>query len=452
MTTILGSAWWLIVTLALLVTFHEFGHYWVARRCGVKVLRFSIGFGRALWSRIGRDGTEYRIAMIPLGGYVKMLDAREGEPIPDELKNQEFTGKPVWQRIAIVAAGPVFNIIFAIAAFWLMFVIGRPDSVPVVARPAVQTLAAQAGFQSGDRIVAVDGQPVKTWTGAMDAISNDALLHQAARVAVNRHDGARQTLTLRLDTLPVAGGVSASFDRIGLQPGSMAPVADAVTPDSPAAHAGIQVGDRILRVDGQPVHFFTDIGVLIQQGMKTADRIRLDLQRDGKTLSVQLQPKAKAADSPGPHWQIGIGASTRSSTGHVTLRYGPIDALGHSLRSTWDTFATSFRMIGRILTGQASSRNISGVITIARASNSYAQMGPSWFLQFLALVSLSLAVINLLPIPVLDGGHLLYYLIELVKGSPVSERVMIAGQFVGLALLTCIIGLALYNDILGIPS
>ncbi len=452
MSTILGSAWWLIVTLALLVTFHEFGHYWVARRCGVKVLRFSVGFGRAIWSRIGRDGTEYRIAMIPLGGYVKMLDAREGEPVPEALRDQEFTGKPVWQRIAIVAAGPVFNIIFAVAALWLMFVIGRPDNAPVVARPAVQTLAAQAGFQSGDRMLAVDGQDVRTWTGAMDLVNNDLLLHRAAHVRVKRADGSETSLMLRLDTLPVDGAASAVYDRIGMQPGGHLPIADTVTRGGAAAEAGLKPGDRILEVDGQPVRYFSDIGTLIQQAMaaKAVD-VRLTLRRGDLTREVRLKPRAKAPGSAGPHWQIGIGSNTPGDA-QVTLRYGPVDAFGHALTQSWDTVATSFHMIGRILSGQASSRNISGVVTIARASNAYAQMGLAWFLQFLALVSLSLAVINLLPIPILDGGHLLYYLIELVKGSPVSERAMIAGQFVGLALLTCIIGLALYNDILGIPS
>ncbi len=452
MSTILGSVWWLIVTLALLVTFHEFGHFWVARRFGVKVLRFSVGFGRALWSRTGRDGTEYRIAMIPLGGYVKMLDAREGEPIPEELKDQEFTGKPVWQRIAIVAAGPAFNILFAVAALWLMFVIGRPDSAPLVAHPAAQTLAAQAGFQSGDRILAVDGEQVKTWTGAMDAISNDALLHRSATVRVRRANGSEATLDLRLDTLPIAGGVAASFGRIGLRNGGLPPVAQQVVPGDPAARAGIRPGDRILAVDGQPVRYFSDIGLLIQQGMQHASSIRLDVRQGQGTRSMQITPQKSTAGQGPPRWLIGIAPPPLPAADYVTLRYGPIQSLDQALASSWSTVDTSFRMIGRILTGEASARNISGVITIARVADSSARMGLSWFLNFLALVSLSLAIVNLLPIPILDGGHLLYYLIELVKGSPVSERTMIAGQYVGLALLTCLIGLALYNDILGIPS
>ncbi|KGI77804.1 RIP metalloprotease RseP [Oleiagrimonas soli] len=448
MSTFFGSVWWLIVTLGLLVTFHEFGHFWVARRCGVKVLRFSVGFGRAIWSRIGRDGTEYRIAMIPLGGYVKMLDAREGD-VPDDQKDQEFTGKSVWKRIAIVAAGPGFNLIFAVAAFWLMFVIGKPDAVPVLAAPPAQTLAAQAGIQSGDRILAVDGRKVVTWSGALDAISEDALLRHPSHLLIRRN-GNELPFTLPLDQLPADVAVNTSFDRIGLLPGGVPPVVGKLEPDSAALQAGIRSGDRVLSVDGEPVREFTDIGTLIQAAMKHADTVTLGLRRDGRDLSVKLQPKHDTTGDP-TRWIIGIyPAASKLET--ATLRYGPVTALDKAFGATWDKTATTFQMIGRILTGQASARNLSGVITIARVANASAQMGLSWFLGFLGLVSLSLAVINLLPIPVLDGGHLLYYLIELVKGSPVSERTMIAGQMVGLAVLACLVGLALYNDILGLSS
>jgi regulator of sigma E protease len=447
MTTILGSAWWLIVTLALLVTFHEFGHYWVARRCGVKVLRFSVGFGRAIWSRIGRDGTEYRVAMIPLGGYVKMLDAREGEPIPEEWKDQEFTGKPVWQRIAIVAAGPIFNIIFAIAAFWLMFVIGLPGHAPTLSKPAAHTLAAQAGVRAGDRILAIDGSKIGTWSDAMDAIANDAVLHQSARLRVRGTDGQARTLTLALDTLP-EGGLAKSFDRIGLAPGGIPPVIGKIESDSAAQKAGLRIGDRILGIDGHPVGVFDQLPGLVQKGMKQHDALALTVQRDRQQLQLHVTPTRKTGADGKTRWVVGIYPQEET----VLVRYGPVRAFGQSLKTTWDKFASTVHWMGMMIVGKSSTRNLGGVITIARGANYSAQMGLSRFLGFLALVSLSLAIINLLPIPVLDGGHLLYYLIELVKGSPVSERVMIAGQFVGLALLTCIIGLALYNDILGIPS
>jgi regulator of sigma E protease len=445
MSTFFGSVWWLMVTLGLLVTFHEFGHYWVARRCGVKVLRFSVGFGRAIWSRIGRDGTEYRIAAIPLGGYVKMLDAREGE-VPEDEKDREFTGKSVWKRIAIVAAGPGFNFIFAIAAFWLMFVIGKPDSPPIIAAPPAHTLAASAGFQAGDRMLAIDGQKVVTWSGAMDAISNDALLHQAANIRVRSHDGGTRELNLALNTLPVANGVAKAFPLIGLKPGGIPAVVDHVEPGSAAARAGLKPGDHILAVDGHSVRTFEDVGSLTQKAMLSASSVTLRVRHDGVARSIELSPHKTTAADGSSRWIIGIYARRETAT----LRYGPISAVGHAFRTTWDKTATSVEMIGRMLTGQTSTRNLSGVITIARVANTSAQMGLSWFLGFLGLISLSLAIVNLLPIPILDGGHLLYYLIELAKGSPVSERSMVAGQFVGLALLSCLIGLALYNDILGL--
>ncbi|GAB3034992.1 MULTISPECIES: RIP metalloprotease RseP [Oleiagrimonas] len=448
MSTFFGSVWWLIVTLGLLVTFHEFGHFWVARRCGVKVLRFSVGFGRAIWSRVGRDGTEYRIAMIPLGGYVKMLDAREGE-VPEDQKDQEFTGKSVWKRIAIVAAGPGFNLIFAVAAFWLMFVIGKPDAVPVLAAPPSHTLAAEAGIRSGDRIVAVDGNKVVTWSGALDAISEDALLRQPVRLDV-RHQGEVRTVTLALNELPADTAMQTAFDRIGLLPGGIPPVVGKLVQDGAAAKAGIQSGDRILSIDDTPVHYFTDIGTILDEHMKHASSVEIAIRRQDRTLKLALTPK-HVIDDGKDVWRLGVyNAPAKQET--AILRYGPIAALGHAFATTWDKTATTFQMIGRILTGQASARNLSGVITIARVANASAQLGLTWFLGFLGLVSLSLAVINLLPIPVLDGGHLLYYLIELVKGSPVSERTMIAGQFIGLALLACLVGLALYNDILGLSS
>jgi regulator of sigma E protease len=447
MSTIFGSIWWLIVTLGLLVTFHEFGHYWVARRCGVKVLRFSVGFGRAIWSRIGRNGTEYRIAMIPLGGYVKMLDAREGDEIPEELKDQEFTGKPVWQRIAIVAAGPGFNFIFAIAAFWLMFVIGKPGIAPLLAAPPAHSLAAEAGFRAGDRILAVDDHNVVTWSGAMDAISNDAVLRQPARIRVRDRNGDQRTLNLALDTLP-GGSLAHAFDRIGIRPGGVPAVVGRLEPDSAAMQAGLTVGDRILAVDGEPVHSFEDISPLVQKTMHGATSVTLAIRHDGHIRDLKLQPHKQTGENGKPRWVVGIYPQRESAT----LRYGPIDALGHAVATTWDKTATTVHWVGMMLVGKSSTRNIGGVITIARVADVSAQMGLSWFLGFLGLISLSLAIVNLLPIPILDGGHLLYYLIELVKGSPVSEKTMIAGQFVGLVLITGLIGLALYNDILGLTS
>ena len=448
MSTFLGSVWWLIVTLGLLVTFHEFGHYWVARRCGVKVLRFSVGFGRALWSRTARDGTEYRIAAIPLGGYVKMLDAREGDVAAAD-RAQEFTGKPVWQRIAIVAAGPVFNLIFAVAAFWLMFMLGKPDAVPVVGTPPAQTLAAQAGFQDGDRLLAIDGDGVDTWSGALDMLGSDMLSRHPVDVRVRRADGEERDLRLALDKLPADVDVSKAFGQVGLKLQPVPAIAAEVIPGSPASRGGLRGGDRIVSIDGHAVSSFGDVGRLIGELAPKSATLDFVVERDGRTLTLPVTAEYSKPDAGPERWHIGVGAPQPLS---ATLRYGPFEAMGKALASTWDKTAATLKMIGGMLTGQASARNLSGVITIAQVANTSAHMGLGWFLEFLGLISLSLAILNLLPIPILDGGHLLYYLIELVKGSPVSERTMVAGQFVGMALLAALVGLAFYNDILRLAS
>jgi regulator of sigma E protease len=442
MNPLFGSVFWLLVTLGVLVTFHEFGHYWVARRCGVKVLRFSVGFGQAIWKRIGRDGTEYQVAMIPLGGYVKMLDAREGEVDP-ALAAQEFTGKPVWQRIAIVVAGPAFNVIFTIAAFWLMFMLGKPDYAPLVTA-APQSLAAEAGIQPGDRLLSIGGQKVTTWSGSMDAVANALLGREPLPVRVRDPDGRERQLVLPLDRLPPGQDIGQYLGKLGLHPAPLPAIAATVMPGEPAELAGMQGGDRILSVNGQKVGDFAAFSKLVPLEAAKSPTLSIAVERNGKPLQFTVKARMKSLQGQPARWVIGVDAPQAE---HAVVRYGPIGAIGASLRTTWDRTGEMFNMIGKMLSGQASTKNLSGVIGIAQVANVSAHMGPAWFLEFLAMVSLSLGVLNLLPIPILDGGHLLYYLIELVKGSPVSERAMIAGQYIGLALLFTLMGLAFYNDI-----
>ena len=442
MNAFFGSVFWLLVTLGVLVTFHEFGHYWVARRCGVKVLRFSVGFGRALWSRTGRDGCEYQVAAIPLGGYVKMLDAREGEVDP-ALRGQEFTAKPVWQRIAIVAAGPAFNLLFTVVALWLMFMLGKPDIAPIVTA-APHSLAAEAGLQAGDRIQRIDGEPVSTWSDALDAIANATLGRQPLPMVVTSADGTPRSLTLPLQQLPAGQDVGRYLDTLGLRLASPPAMAATVVPGQPAAAAGLQSGDLIRRVNGQPVADFEDFRAQVARQAAQNPVLQLQILRGDQLLERSVTARKEALQGGAARWLIGIGSQPPVM---ATLRYGPLKAVGAALTTTWHNTRQSFNLIGKMLSGQASPRNLSGVIGIAQVANSSAHMGLAWFLNFLAMVSLSLAVINLLPIPVLDGGHLLYYLIELVKGSPVNERVMLAGQYVGLVLLFTLMGLAFYNDI-----
>jgi regulator of sigma E protease len=442
MTSFFGSVFWLLVTLGVLVTFHEFGHYWVARRCGVKVLRFSVGFGSAIWKHVARDGTEYQIAAIPLGGYVKMLDAREGEVDP-ALQGQEFTGKSVWKRIAIVAAGPGFNLFFTVAAFWLMFMLGRPDIAPVVTATP-QSIAARAGIHPDDRILAVDGQPVATMTDSMALLANALLGRSPLPMTVRGRDGRQREVTLPLSELPAGEDIGQYLDKLGLKPAPPAAVAATVMPGQPAATAGMQRGDRILSVNGQPVSDFIAFGRLVQADAVKSPSLLIGIERNGHQQKLQVTAKFKSLEGQPQKWVMGVGAPMAEQ---ATVHYGPIKALGASLQTTWRNTAQTFGMLGKMLTGQASTKNLSGVIGIAEVANQSASMGLAWFLQFLALVSLSLAILNLLPIPVLDGGHLLYYLVELIKGSPVSEQVMIVGQYIGLALLFTLMGLAFYNDI-----
>ncbi|GLQ45261.1 zinc metalloprotease [Dyella lipolytica] len=442
MNPFFGSVFWLAVTLGVLVTFHEFGHYWVARRCGVKVLRFSIGFGNAIWKRIGRDGTEYQIAAIPLGGYVKMLDAREGEVDP-ALRHQEFTAQPIWKRVAIVAAGPGFNIIFTIVAFWLMFVMGRTDFAPVVTA-APQSMAAQAGIRPGDRLLSVGGTPVTTWSGSFDVIANAMLGRTPLPVTVRGSDGAERSLVLPLNQLPADEDVGQYMDKLGLMPAPAPAVAAIVEPSEPAALAGLQGGDRIVSVNGVAVANFDDLSKQIVAAAAKSPALSLGVERNGKPMHFTVTARMESRNGEAPHWMIGIGHSAAET---AIQHYGPVKALVASLDLTWERTTETFGMVGKMIMGEASTRNISGVIGIAQVANAAAQMGLDRFLEFLGLVSLSLAIINLLPIPILDGGHLLYYLIELIKGSPVSERTMIAGQYVGIALLFTLMGLAFYNDI-----
>ncbi len=442
MNPFFGSVFWLAVTLGVLVTFHEFGHYWVARRCGVKVLRFSIGFGRAIWKRIGRDGTEYQIAAIPLGGYVKMLDAREGDVDP-ALLSQEFTHQSIWKRIAIVAAGPGFNIIFTIAAFWLMFVMGRTDYAPVVAA-APQSMAAEAGIQSGDRLLSVGGTPVTTWSGSFDAIANATLSRTPLAVTVRGANGSERSFVLPLNRLPAGEDVGHYMDKLGLEPAPAPSIAAVVEPGEPAALAGLQAGDRITSIDGTPTTNFNDLSKQITTAAAKSPALLLEVQRNGKSMHFTVNARMESQNGEPVRWMIGIGQQPPET---AIQHYGPFKALVASFDLTWQRTAETFGMFGKMLTGEASTSNISGVIGIAQVANAAAQMGLDRFLEFLGLVSLSLAIINLLPIPILDGGHLLYYLIELVKGSPVSERTMIAGQYVGIALLCTLMGLAFYNDI-----
>ncbi|MDQ3287370.1 MAG: RIP metalloprotease RseP [Pseudomonadota bacterium] len=447
MIEVLGSIWWLIVSLGVLVTFHEFGHYWVARRCGVRVLRFSIGFGRPLWSRRGRDGTQYVVAAIPLGGYVKMLDERES-PVPEAELGEAFNRKSVWQRMAIVVAGPVANLLLCVALFWGMFVIGRPDYAPVVG--LTDGIAAQSGLQGGDVVLAVDERATPTWSEVQMALLPAALDYRDVEVDVETARGDRVTRRLRLSGMPEEFDQRQAMNAIGLTPRHllMPPVVGRVVVDSPAWGV-LAEGDRITAVDGHPVSSWGDIAPLVKRLGERGGVAMIEVERQGERLALQIEPEPVSGDGEPDSWMLGIGSARQQAPEmDAILRLGPVAAVPAAFRETGHQARELFAMIGRAFTGRVDIQNtVAGPITIARATNAYASHGAAWFLSILAMLSLSLGILNLLPVPVLDGGHLLYYLIELVKGSPVSERVMAAGQYVGLALIAALMGLAFYNDI-----
>ncbi|HEY9199676.1 MAG TPA: RIP metalloprotease RseP [Gammaproteobacteria bacterium] len=438
-----------VIALGVLITVHEFGHYWVARKAGIKVLRFSIGFGRPLWTRRrGPDQTEFVLAAVPLGGYVKMLDEREGPVEPQEL-SRAFNRQPVGKRMAVVAAGPAFNFLFAIVAYWALFVHGVPGVKPLLDAPVPGSIAATAGIETRDLLRAVDGTPTPSWDSALMALLDGALDRRRLALDVESVDGRARTVYIDLtevDGLLDSGDLLA---HLGLKPWrpSVPAVIDRLVPDGAAERAGLRPGDRIVSADG---HSMDSWEVWVDYVQARPDQvIEVTLERDGAAQTVTVRPERAELDDRA----IGrIGAYARVPEAldaelFTETRYGPFAALQQSLIKTWEMSALTLRTLWKMLVGEASLDNISGPISIAQYAGHSASIGLGTFLGFLAIVSISLGVLNLLPVPVLDGGHLMYYLIELFKGSPVSEQTEILGQRIGIALLFALMSLALFNDI-----
>lgn len=439
-----------VVALAILIAVHEFGHFWVARRVGVKVLRFSIGFGRALarWQR-RPDDTEYVIAMIPLGGYVKMLDERE-EEVPEGQLDQAFNRQPLWKRTAIVAAGPVFNLLFAIFAYWAVFMAGDTGLKPVVGAVEPESVAAESGFRPGDELILVGDRVARSWETAVFAVTVEAMDGVDLSVRVRDGLGAERDLIVPGDVIADLAEEPNLLDRLGLEPSrpEIPPVIGEIVPGEAAEQAGLRVGDRILEADGVPIASWQAWVEMVRD--RPNARMLLDIERDGAVMrDLAVTPRAiESGDESVGRIGAGVDIPKDLMAGYlVKVRYGPIEAMGEAVGKTVEMSALMLRVMGRMLIGEASVRNLSGPITIAEAAGRTASYGLDSFVKFLAIVSISLGILNLLPIPVLDGGHLLFFFVEWVKGSPLSEQAQLQGQKVGFVLLAALMTLAFYVDL-----
>ena len=448
----LYSALGFIIALGILVAVHEFGHYWVARKLGVKVLKFSIGFGRPLWSkRAGPDNTEYAIATIPLGGYVKMLDETEDNEgtIPEHELPRAFNRQSLWKRTAIVLAGPAFNFMFAMLAYWAVFSMGIDGIKPVVGRVVENSIAADGGFQEGDEITYIDGRPNRSWDEHRLYLFNQAFGKRNISVKVNDVNGEPQQRYIDLSRLALSeidpGLMERGIGLYGYMPDIPARVG-VVDPDSPAGLAGLKPGDEVTAIDGEPLSGWEDMVKLVQA--RPGKMTTFEILRNGNELTLSIAPE-RVEQGERTIGRIGIRPApvTLPEDMLVRVSYGPLEAAVSSAENVWIMSSLTLKMLWKIIQLEVSAKNISGPLTIAQYAGQTVRIGIDRFLLFLAVVSISLGVINLLPIPLLDGGHLLYYAIELITGGPVSKNVMLWGQQIGIVALFGLMSLAFYNDI-----
>ena len=444
-----------VLAVGILVTVHEFGHFWVARRLGVRVLRFSVGFGRPIWTRQGAGGTEYVIGILPLGGYVRMLDEHDGE-IPEAERGQAFNRKPLWARSAIVLAGPAFNFLFAALAWWLVFMVGFAGLRAVVGEVEPGSLAERAGLARGDAVVAVEDREADTWSAVVAATLGEALDRERVELRWSRPGGGDGSGHLDLAGVPLDDIASGNFfGTVGIEPAmpSSRPVIGEVHAGEPAARAGMRSGDEVVRALGEPIGSWMDWVRFVRA--RPGVEFPVEVRRGGEIVTLTLRPAAveSGGESIG---RIGAAlhrdAMPNEDDWYVTERRTPLEAADRAVARTWEITSLTVGLLWKMVRLELSSEHLSGPITIARYARDSASGGFTRFLEFLALVSVSLGIINLLPIPVLDGGHLLIHLAEAVKGGPLSERAMMLGHQAGLALLVGLMSLALYNDVMRLFS
>jgi regulator of sigma E protease len=426
-----------IVAISVLVAIHEYGHYIVGRWTGMKVLRFSIGFGRPIWMKVsGADKTEYCISAIPLGGYVRFLDSREG-PVAPEDEGRAFDHRPISARIAVLLAGPMFNFFFAVFAYWLLAMDGVPALRPAVGEVAPQSYAAAAGLETGDQIVAIGGTDTDSWQQTLMAMFDTMVADGQIPMTVEDLRGQRREAVIEIGSdsarLTEPGLL---FDGIGFQPGAPPAVLDEPIVDGAAADAGIQKGDRIVSVDEEPILGFGDLVNAVVE--RPDERLYISVIRDGRLQRINVVIGSREVEGERSGF-LGVRA--------LLDEMGPMEAVPNAIQNTWSQTMFTLRMLGRMVTGEVSIKNISGPINIAQFAGDSAQRGLRYFLGFLAMISISLGVLNLLPVPVLDGGQIVFQSIEAIKGSPLSERSQILGQQVGILALILLMSFAFYNDI-----
>ncbi|MBI1421968.1 MAG: RIP metalloprotease RseP [Gammaproteobacteria bacterium] len=436
-----------IVAISILIAFHEFGHYWVAKRLGVKVLRFSIGFGKPIWRKVaGADKTEYVIAALPLGGYVKMLDEREGD-VPEDERHRAFNRQPIWKRFSIVFAGPAFNILLAILAYLSVALVGTSGLKPVIGLVMPGSPAAVAGLESGMQIVSVDGWSTPTWDTVFQEALPNLVEKSELRVKAKFENGIEHDYELNLSGLNLDKDIQQPFKAMGIRLFNLPPVIGKVADGTPAEKAGLKPGDRIIQIDNQPILDWMDISdyVLSRPGQE----MKVLVKRDNEEMSFNVRAASKKIRGR-EIGQLGIGGNAfkLDDKDRAEFKLGVFDGIAYSIHRTWDVAYVTLRVLGLIATTKMSLTNISGPINIAVTAGESASLGLDRYIIFLALVSISLGILNLLPIPILDGGHLMYYVYEFVRGKPVSEKVEIIGQRIGIALLMMLMALAFYNDIM----
>lgn len=450
--SVIHNIFFFIVAIGVLVTFHEFGHYWVARKAGVKVLRFSIGFGRPLfsWTRRSAEGDdiEYVIAAIPLGGYVKMLDEREGEVSSDDLP-RAFNNQKISSRIAIVAAGPLFNFVLAIFLYWIVFMLGTTVYRPFVGQTEINSIAADAGFEIQDEVLSVGNVAVNSWTDFRLEILNQGLDGGDVQILVRDTDNIEKTRILSLGDIRLLEDEGDIFNRLGFKqwlPELKAEISGVIEQGA-AENAGIKQGDVVIQIDGVEIDSWTSMVEHIRERPDTA--MEFIVLRDGSEKNITVLAQSRKTNE-GEQGYIGAYKHTPDEIKQLLvthIEYSPVESIGKAFVKTWDMSTLTLRVLWKMVSGEANLANISGPITIATYAGITASIGLVAFLSFLAVISVSLGVLNLLPVPMLDGGHLFYYLIEIIKGSPVSEAFELRGQQVGIAILALLMSIAIFNDI-----